>query len=92
VVLYYVSANRDERVFDEPDLFDVTRSPNPHLGFGGGGPHFCLGAQLARRELDLLFRELYGRLPGLRATAAPELVPSSVENRVRRLPFTFDPV
>jgi cytochrome P450 len=92
VVLYYVSANRDERVFDEPDLFDVTRSPNPHLGFGGGGPHFCLGAPLARRELDLLFRELYGRLPGLLATAPPELVPSSVENRVRRLPFTFDPV
>jgi cytochrome P450 len=92
VVLYYVSANRDERVFDEPDLFDVTRSPNPHVGFGGGGPHFCLGAELARRELDLLFRELYGRLPGLRAAGPPELVPASVDNRIRRLPFTFDPI
>jgi cytochrome P450 len=92
VVLYYVSANRDESVFDEPDLFDVTRSPNPHVGFGGGGPHFCLGDQLARREMDLLFRELYGRLPGLRATGPPELVPASVDNRVRRLPFTFDPI
>lgn len=89
VVLFYVSANRDERVFADPDAFDVTRSPNPHLGFGGGGPHFCLGAQLARRELDLLFRELYTRLPGLRSTAPPVLVPSSFDNRVRTLPFAY---
>ncbi|HEY0388866.1 MAG TPA: cytochrome P450 [Gaiellales bacterium] len=92
VVLFYVSANRDETVFPDPDAFDITRSPNPHVGFGGGGPHFCLGAQLARRELDLLFRELYGRLPGLRAVGPPELVPSSFDNRVRRLPFAFDRV
>jgi cytochrome P450 len=91
VVLFYLSANRDEAVFADPDAFDITRSPNPHVGFGGGGPHFCLGAQLARRELDILFRELYGRLPGLRSVGAPELVPSSFDNRVRRLPFTFDP-
>lgn len=90
VVLFYVSANRDEAVFADPDAFDITRSPNPHLGFGGGGPHFCLGAQLARRELDLLFRELYGRLPNLRSTTAPVLVPSSFDNRVRRLGFAFD--
>jgi cytochrome P450 len=90
VVLFYVSANRDEAVFADPDAFDITRSPNPHLGFGGGGPHFCLGAQLARRELDLLFRELYTRLPGLRSTAPPVLVPSSFDNRMKRLPFTFD--
>ncbi|HEV7657933.1 MAG TPA: cytochrome P450 [Mycobacteriales bacterium] len=68
VVLYYVSANRDERVFPEPDLFDVTRSPNPHVGFGGGGPHFCLGAPLARRQLAILFRELYSRLPNLQVS------------------------
>ena len=92
VVLFYVSANRDESVFDEPDLFDVTRSPNPHVGFGGGGPHFCLGAELVRQEMEVLFRELYARLPGLRATGPPELVPASVDNRVRRLPFTFDPI
>ena len=91
VVLFYVSANRDETVFADPDTFDITRSPNPHVGFGGGGPHFCLGAQLARREMDVLFRELYGRLPGLRSVGPPELVPSSFDNRVRRLRFTFDP-
>jgi cytochrome P450 len=90
VVLFYVSANRDETVFADPDAFDITRSPNPHVGFGGGGPHFCLGAQLARRELALLFRELYERLPGLRSVGQPELVPSSFDNRVRRLAFTFD--
>jgi cytochrome P450 len=91
VVLFYVSANRDEAVFADPDAFDITRQPNPHVGFGGGGPHFCLGAQLARRELTVLFQELYVRLPGLRSTAPPELVPSSFDNRVRRLPFAFDP-
>jgi hypothetical protein len=51
VVLFYYSANRDEAVFADPDRFDVTRSPNPHVGFGGAGPHYCLGAHLARREL-----------------------------------------
>jgi cytochrome P450 len=87
VVLFYTSANRDEAVFDEPDAFDITRSPNPHVGFGGGGPHFCLGASLARQELTVLFRELLTRLPDVRATEAPELVPSNFDNRVARLPF-----
>jgi cytochrome P450 len=87
VVLYYASANRDEAVFPDPDGFDLTRSPNPHVGFGGGGPHFCLGAALARQELAVLFRELLTRLPDVRATAAPELVPSSFDNRIARLPF-----
>jgi cytochrome P450 len=88
VVLFYVSANRDEAVFADPDAFDLTRAPNPHVGFGGGGPHFCLGASLARQELTVLFRELLTRLPDIRATAAPELVPSSFDNRIARLPFT----
>jgi cytochrome P450 len=77
-------------VFAEPERFDISRSPNPHVGFGGGGPHFCLGAQLARLEMGILFRELYERLPGLRAVGAPELVPSSFDNRVRRLAFAID--
>jgi cytochrome P450 len=89
VVLFYPSANRDESVFADPDAFDITRTPNPHVGFGGGGPHFCLGTALARQEIAVLFRELYTRLPDLRAAAAPELVLSSFDNRVGRLPFTF---
>ncbi|MDH6132034.1 cytochrome P450 [Kitasatospora sp. MAA4] len=89
VVLYYGSANRDESVFTDPDVFDITRRPNPHLGFGGGGPHFCLGAPLARQEMKVLYRELFTRLPELRSVGAPELVPSSFDNRVRSLRFTF---
>ncbi|MFB7944290.1 cytochrome P450 [Kitasatospora phosalacinea] len=89
VVLFYGSANRDEAVFRDPDAFDITRSPNPHLGFGGGGPHFCLGAHLARQEMRVLLRELFTRLPEIRSTAAPETVPSSFDHRVRSLPFTF---
>ncbi|MER8095934.1 cytochrome P450 [Streptomyces goshikiensis] len=90
VVLYYASANRDESVFPDPDAFDITRSPNPHLGFGGGGPHFCLGAHLARVEMKALFRELLTRPVGLRAVGLPDLAGSSFDNRVRSLRFTFE--
>ena len=89
VVMYYVSANRDETVFTEPDRFDITRTPNPHVGFGGGGPHFCLGAALARQEMAVLFRELYTRLPGLRSVGEPHLIASNFDNRVGRLGFTY---
>jgi cytochrome P450 len=89
VVLFYPSANRDETVFAKPDAFDITRRPNPHVGFGGGGPHFCLGTSLARQEMTVVFRELLTRLPEIRSVAAPELVPSSFDNRVGRLRFTF---
>jgi cytochrome P450 len=89
VVLYYASANRDETVFADPDRFDITRRPNPHVGFGGGGPHFCLGTSLARQEMTVLFRELLTRLPGIRSVGEPELVASSFDNRVGRLAFTF---
>src|SRR5262249_36570873 len=89
VVLFYTSANRDETVFADPDTFDITRRPNPHVGFGGGGPHFCLGTALARQEMTVLFRELLTRLPAIRSTAEPELVPSNFDNRLARLPFAF---
>jgi cytochrome P450 len=89
VVLFYASANRDESVFADPDAFDITRRPNPHVGFGGGGPHFCLGTALARQEMTVLFHELLNRLPAIRSTTEPELVPSSFDNRVARLPFAF---
>jgi cytochrome P450 len=65
VLLFYWSANRDERVFADPQRFDITRSPNPHVGFGGAGPHFCLGVHLARREITEMLRELLRRLPHL---------------------------
>lgn len=89
VVLFYPAANRDPEVFADPDVFDITRSPNPHVGFGGPGPHLCLGANLARMELKIMFRELYTRLPGLRADGEPEYLLSGFDNGITRLPFTY---
>ncbi|MFE9256189.1 cytochrome P450 [Streptomyces sp. NPDC006879] len=91
VVLFYASANRDGTVFRDPDRFDITRSPNPHLGYGGGGPHFCLGAHLARVEMKALFRELLTRQVNLRAVGLPELAGSNFDNRVRSLQFAIGP-
>ena len=86
VVLFYSSANRDERVFDQPDQFDVTRSLQPQqVGFGAGGPHFCLGANLARRELTIAFEELHRRLPSLRATSEPDYLQSNFINGIKRM-------
>jgi cytochrome P450 len=89
VVLFYLSANRDDEVFADPDAFDITRTPNPHVGFGGPGPHLCLGAHLARRELTAVFRELFGRVPGIRAVGEPELLLSDFDNGIKRLRYTF---
>lgn len=91
-VLFYASANRDASVFAEPDRFDITRSPNPHLGYGGGGPHHCLGAHLARLEMRALFTEVLTRTDTARALGEPELVDSNFDNRVRGLALTFDSV
>jgi methyl-branched lipid omega-hydroxylase len=85
-VLFYWSANRDETVFTDPARFDITRSPNPHVGFGGAGPHFCLGAHLARRELTVMLRELLRRAPRIRATAEPDRLLSSFINGIKHLP------
>ena len=71
VVMLYGAANRDPKAFDDPERFDVLRSPNPHLGFGGPGPHFCLGANLARRELAVVFRDLFTRLPDIDVVGDP---------------------
>jgi len=89
VVLFYLAANRDPEVFKDPDVFDITRSPNPHVGFGGPGPHLCLGANLARMELKIMFRELYTRLPDLRSTGEPGYLLSNFDNGITRLPFTY---
>jgi cytochrome P450 len=88
VVLYYYSANRDEAVFADPDRFDITRSPNPHVGFGAAGPHFCLGAHLARRELTVMLRELLTRVPDITA-GEPDRLLSSFVNGIKRLPCRF---
>ncbi len=85
VGLFYCSANRDEAVFDNPGRFDLTRSPNPHLGFGGGGPHFCLGSQLAKTELRNLFHELLFRLRKVEF-GEPDLLFSSFVHGIKRVP------
>jgi cytochrome P450 len=87
-VLFYWAANRDPRVFDSPARFDITRSPNPHVGFGGPGPHFCLGAHLARREITVMFRELLRRVPGIEG-GAPDRLHSSFINGIKHMECTF---
>ncbi|MEM7286081.1 MAG: cytochrome P450 [Actinomycetota bacterium] len=89
VALIYPAANRDPRVFDDPDTFDVTRDPNPHLAFGHG-THFCLGANLARIELRLLFQELSQRVTNLRVVSEPDVEPNIFARAVRRFDLAFD--
>lgn len=91
IIMYYGSANRDEAVFADPDTFNVLRDPNPHVGFGGPGPHFCLGAHLARREITLMFRELYTRLPDIELAGPPVQLRSNFINGVKSLPVSFTP-
>jgi len=91
VLLFYNSANRDEEVFEDPTRFDILRDPNPHLGFGAAGPHFCLGAHLARREIKVMFRELLRRLPDIVATSEPDRLRSSFVNGIKHLPCAFTP-
>jgi len=91
VAVYYVSANRDEAVFEQPDRFDVGRSPNEHLGFGGGGPHFCLGANLARLEIRVMFEELLRRLPDIELNGPPRRLRSNFINGLKEMPVRFTP-
>jgi methyl-branched lipid omega-hydroxylase len=88
VVLYYWAANRDARVFPDPLRFDITRSPNPHVGYGGPGPHFCLGAHLARREITVMFRELLRRVPQIEG-GDPERLYSSFINGIKHMSCEF---
>ncbi len=89
VILFYNSANRDEDVFEDPQRFDVLRHPNPHVGFGAPGPHFCLGAHLARREITVMFRELFRHLPDIRATGEPDRLRSNFINGIKHLPCAY---
>ena len=86
VVMFYQSGNRDERVFDRPDSFDITRPLAPaQVGFGAGGPHFCLGANLARREVGVMFDEIRRRVPDLEITTEPDYLQSSFINGIKRM-------
>lgn len=94
LVLFYGAANRDPRVFDDPESFRVQRDPNPHVGFGGPGPHFCLGAHLARREVAVAFRQLLTRLPDIEVTGDPvplEALGIPLVGGIKRLPVRFTP-
>lgn len=91
VVVYYGAANRDPSAFDEPDRFDITRSPNPHVAFGGGGPHYCLGANLARLEIDAILRELLTRLPNLEPAGPVEWMGSNFIFGPSCMPVRFSP-
>jgi cytochrome P450 len=90
VVLWYNSGNRDEDIFEDPFSFNIQRSPNPHLTFGGGGPHFCLGAALARTMLKSLLTEVYTRIPDIEAPE-PQFLTSNFLNGIQRLPATWTP-
>ncbi|TXI45373.1 MAG: cytochrome P450, partial [Mycobacterium sp.] len=86
VSLWYVSANRDSAVFADPFTFDIGRSPNHHVAFGGGGPHFCLGASLARLELRVLFEEMVDRYERIELAGDPVRLRSNFLNGVKHLP------
>ncbi len=89
VVVFYGSGNRDEDVFDDPDRFDVGRDPNPHIAFGAGGPHLCLGMHVARIEINVMLRELLTRLPNLAPAGTPERLASNFIAGVRTMPVTW---
>jgi len=91
VVMFYNSGNRDERTFADPFAFDIAREPNPaQIGFGAGGPHFCLGANLARREITVMFDVIRERLPSLRITGEPAYLQSGFINGIKRLQCAWD--
>lgn len=89
VVLYYGSASRDEKVFADPERFDITRHPNPHVGFGGPGTHYCIGAYLAKLELAIMLGELLRRIPDIRAVGEPDYLLSYHLNGIKHLRCEF---
>jgi cholest-4-en-3-one 26-monooxygenase len=90
VVVFYASANRDERVFADPQEFDIAREPTPHIGFGGG-PHFCLGRHLAALELRVLFQALADRMPDIEPDGEPSRLRSNFLNGIKHMPVRFTP-
>ena len=91
IVFWHTSANRDEDAFENPGVFDVTRSPNNHIAFGGGGPHFCLGANLARMEIMVMFDRLLDRMPDMRLDGEVQRLQSNFINGTKHIPVAFAP-
>ncbi|MCW2518679.1 MAG: cytochrome [Mycobacterium sp.] len=91
VVVWYPAANRDPAVFDDPETFDIARKPNNHIAFGGPGPHFCLGAHLARLELNVAFKMLYDRYPDITASGEPVMLKSNFVNGIKHLEAIYTP-
>ncbi|MEV6316259.1 cytochrome P450 [Streptomyces sp. NPDC051776] len=90
VGIFYASANNDPEVFDRPEAFDITRDPNPHLGFGGGGPHFCLGKSLATLEINLIFNAIADTIPDIRLTGDPRRLRSAWLNGIKELTVAYE--
>jgi cholest-4-en-3-one 26-monooxygenase len=88
--LWFIAANRDPREFPDPHRFDITRQPNEHVAFGGGGPHFCLGAHLARLELSVLFETLSRRMPNIELAGNLRRLRSNFINGIKEMPVRFD--
>jgi cholest-4-en-3-one 26-monooxygenase len=86
VAIYYISANRDERAFADPFTFNIKRTPNEHVAFGGGGPHFCLGANLARMEMNIMFDELVRRVDSVEVIGDVKRLRSNFINGIKHLP------
>jgi cholest-4-en-3-one 26-monooxygenase len=91
VAVFYTSGNRDDEALEEPDRFDITRTPNDHVAFGGGGPHFCLGANLARAEVRILFGTIADRMPGIRPREGARRLRSMFVNGIKELPVRYRP-
>ena len=91
VVMWHIAANRDPRAFDDPWRFDIERSPNDHIGFGGGGPHYCLGANLAKMEIRLMFREIARRMPDIHPVGEPNYLRSNFIGGVKELLVAYTP-
>ncbi|TQS47072.1 cytochrome P450 [Cryptosporangium phraense] len=89
VVMFYSSANQDTEVFEHPEKFDILRSPNPHLGFGGSGTHYCIGANLARLEIDLIFNAIADAMPDITKAAEPARLRSGWINGIKHLPVRY---
>jgi cytochrome P450 len=90
VVVYFISANYDEEIFADPFRFDIAREPNPHVAFGSGGPHFCLGAPLARMEMRVMFEELLPRLARVELVGLVSRLRSSFINGIKHMPVRVE--
>ena len=90
VVLWYPSANRDEAQFPDADSFDIARTPNNHVAFGAGGPHFCLGSNLAKLEIKVMFEELGKRVPDIHQSGPMERLRMNLVDGIKHLPVSFN--